>query len=734
MNFIARPILISGFGLLLLSGGLSSAQAATCPETLVVGPVTSVGTGTWTSTTRTVSYTDVPDWSAAVTVDTAGVTLTGNPSEGGVLDITNTGTVGPLGPVTIEIVYLVSDTSVNLFLDYSVDGSATAGIASGGPVTITPAAANTWFTFSYVAFEADPWDDLKVNALRVLVTAAGGGAFSGAVIDQVRVVFDPCGLYTATNTPTVTPTGTISPTFTPIQETWTWTPTFTESASITETPTPSADCPQTLVAGSPSVGTGTWTSTSAGAITYVDIPVWTDAAVEDAAGVTLGTAFGTDDGGAVTMTQTSQVGAIGPVTIEVVYRVTSTAVDLWLDFSVDGSATGIIASGPVVITAAAANTWYTFSYVAFEGAPWDDLKVNALTVFLKADGFTGQAEIDQVRVVFDPCNIPTPTVTPTPTSTWTPTVTPTHTPTASATHTLTHSPTLAESATVTPTFTPIQETWTWTPTFTPSATVSATLTATPPSCQETLVAGSPSVGTGTWTSISAGAITYNDVPDWTAAAAEDGAGVTLGTVFGTDEGGMTQTSQVGAIGPVTIEVVYRVTSTAVDLWLDFSVDGSDTGIITSGPVVITPAAANTWFTFSYVAFEADPWDDVKVNAIRVFLKAEAASTQEAEIDQVRVVFDPCSIPTPTNTPTPTESVTLTDSPTPTPTFTPIQETWTWTPTFTPSATVSATLTATPPSCQETLVAGPPSSVPKTVPRVTPAPSSAAAAVQSGTSL
>lgn len=99
--------------------------------------------------------------------------------------------------------------------------------------------------------------------------------------------------------------------------------------------------------------------------------------------------------------------------------------------------------------------------------------------------------------------------------------------------------------------------------------------------------------------------------------------------------------------PVKINLRYRMADPAMQLLLDYS-DQSidlDTGLISTGPIVIAPGDAS-WHDFSYTIPSSDTWTIPQIDAIRVLLVAKdpaGAVIPEVEIDYIGLEYQPCGI-------------------------------------------------------------------------------------------
>src|SRR6185503_20736654 len=101
------------------------------------------------------------------------------------------------------------------------------------------------------------------------------------------------------------------------------------------------------------------------------------------------------------------------------------------------------------------------------------------------------------------------------------------------------------------------------------------------------------------------------------------------------------------------------------------------GEATGGVVVVTPPGTGVFYTYTYNMSEGIPWTIAKLNATSVFVNSRFAggggATRSIDIDHIRVVYDPCIVPTTTVTQSYTSSPTASNTPlfSATPTMTPV---------------------------------------------------------------
>ena len=100
----------------------------------------------------------------------------------------------------------------------------------------------------------------------------------------------------------------------------------------------------------------------------------------------------------------------------------------------------------------------------------------------------------------------------------------------------------------------------------------------------------------------------------------------------------------GDFGPVTIFVKYRTDDANLGLLLDYSVDGTNNGVMPGGPVTLRPGDTD-WHRFEYEAGEVSSWGLNEINGARLFLQAVDVTglsvVKTVEIDHMLVAGRAC---------------------------------------------------------------------------------------------
>lgn len=420
-------------------------------------PYSSSGTGTWNSTSGPWVYANVVDWTNASTQNSLGVNIAD--ATGGVLAMEDEPWIGWVSPVTIRVRYRANNLVMRLLLDYNVTDLDDTGIASPGPVTITP--PNTsWNIFDYVATEADPWWGTDITDIKIFVGAisTGGGPNKDIDVDVIELRYDPC----AALQPSPTISATISPTAS-------LTPTYSHSNTLTysETSTPTASVSSTATMSTTDTPTVTKTVTSTSTVTPTDTATFTDT-------------YTTTSTYTHTVTHTFTSTPTGTSTITATWTPTSTPTYTHtLTPTPTFTHTGTFSWTPTSTqTVTYTGTWtHTPTYSETYTPTFTQTDTSTITftsTITSTSTYTSTRTATSTKTstfTYTPTFTFTKTMTDTSTTTPTPTYTKTSTPTPTytSTFTATPTPTYSETSTVTPTFTN-------TATYTPTSTVTSTLT------------------------------------------------------------------------------------------------------------------------------------------------------------------------------------------------------------------------------------------------------------------